>query len=61
MNDLGFGKSIYMKKQLDKFAAFKDSQGTRRAYLVETAELAYNSRNKSGEWVLTFGLRLKAR
>ncbi len=29
MNDLGFGKSIYMKKQLDKdkFAAFKDSQG----------------------------------
>ncbi len=25
MNDIGLGKSIYMKKQLDEFAAFQDS------------------------------------
>jgi hypothetical protein len=29
MNDIGLGKSIYTKKQLDEFAAFQDSQGTR--------------------------------
>jgi hypothetical protein len=39
MNDIGLGKSIYTKKQLDEFAAFQDSQGTRKVYLVETAEL----------------------
>jgi hypothetical protein len=45
MNDLGLRKSIYMKKQLNKFVAFQDSQGTSRAYLAEMAEmseLAYN-------------------
>ncbi len=26
MNDIGLGKSIYTKKQLDEFAAFQDSQ-----------------------------------
>jgi hypothetical protein len=41
MNDFGIEKSIYTKKQLDEFA-FQDSQGTRRAYLAEMAELAYN-------------------
>jgi hypothetical protein len=41
MSDIGLGKRIYIKKQLDKFAAFQGSQGTRRAYLAETAELAY--------------------
>jgi hypothetical protein len=29
MNDIGLGKSIYTKKQLDEFATFQDSQGTK--------------------------------
>jgi hypothetical protein len=33
MNDIGLGKSIYTKKLLDEFAAFQDSQGTRKAQL----------------------------
>jgi hypothetical protein len=45
MSDMRLGKNIDTKKQLDEFAAFQDSQGTRRAYLAETAELAYNGRN----------------
>jgi hypothetical protein len=49
MNDIGLGKSIYTKKQLDEFATFQDSQRTRRAYLAETAELAYIGRNERGE------------
>jgi hypothetical protein len=40
MSDIGLGKSIYTKEQLDKFARFQDSQGTRKAYLAETAGLA---------------------
>jgi hypothetical protein len=48
MNYIGLGKSIYTKKQLDKFAVFQDSQGTRKAYLAETAELAYMRQNKKG-------------
>ncbi len=36
LNDIGLGKSIYTKKQLDEFAALEDSQSTRRAYLTET-------------------------
>ncbi len=32
LNDIGLGKSIYTKKQLDEFAALEDSQSTRRAY-----------------------------
>jgi hypothetical protein len=55
MNDIGLGKSIYTKKQLDKFAAFQDSQGTKRAYLAKTAELAYIKRNERGEWGLAMG------
>jgi hypothetical protein len=52
MNDIVLGKSIYTKKQLDEFAAFQDSQGTRKAYLTETAELAYMgwTRSESGAW-----------
>jgi hypothetical protein len=50
MNDIGLGKSIYTKNQLDEFAVFQDSQGTRKAYLAETAELAYMGRNEKGEW-----------
>ncbi len=43
------GKSIYTKEQLDEFARFQDSQGMRKAYLAETAELAYTGRTESGE------------
>jgi hypothetical protein len=52
VNDIGLGKSIYTKEQLDKFACFQDSQGTRKAYLAETAELAYTGRSENGEWGL---------
>ncbi len=45
-----------MKKQLDKFATFQDSQGIRRAYLAETADLAYIVRNEREKW----GLALRA-
>jgi hypothetical protein len=52
INNIGLGKSIYTKAQLDEFARFQDSQGTRKAYLAETAELAYVGRSESGEWGL---------
>ncbi len=55
MNDIGLGKSIYTKKQLNEFAAFQDFQGTWKACLAETAELAYMGRNKKGEWGLALG------
>ncbi len=45
------GKSIYSKEQMEDFARFQDSQNTRRAYLVEKAELAYLGRS-GGEWGL---------
>jgi hypothetical protein len=50
VNNIGLGKSIYTKEQLDEFARFQDSQGTRKAYLAETAELA--GRTENGEWGL---------
>ncbi len=52
VNDIGLGKSIYTQEQLDEFARFQDSQGTRKAYLVETAEMAYIGQNERGEWGL---------
>ncbi len=52
VNDIGLGKSIYTKEQLEEFAWFQDSQGTQKAYLAETAEMAYTSRNEKGEWGL---------
>jgi hypothetical protein len=55
MNNNGLGKSIYTKKQLEEFAAFQDSQGTHKAYLVETAKLAYMGRNEKGERGLALG------
>jgi hypothetical protein len=55
MNNIGFGKSIYTKKQLEEFATFQDSQGKRKAYLAKTAELAYMGRNEKGEWGLSLG------
>jgi hypothetical protein len=39
--DLGLGQSIYSKAQLEEFLKFLDSQGTQRAYLMETVEPAY--------------------
>jgi hypothetical protein len=47
---IGLGKSMYTKEQLEEFTTFQDSQGTRKAYLMETAELAYMGRNEKGEW-----------
>jgi hypothetical protein len=41
-----------MKEQLEEFARFQDSQGTRKAYLAETAEMAYIDQNEKGEWGL---------
>jgi hypothetical protein len=35
--DLGLGRSIYSKEQMEDFALFQDSQNTRRAYLAEAA------------------------
>ncbi len=52
VNDIGLGKSMYTKEQLEEFAQFQDSQRTRKAYLAETAELAYTGRNEKGEWGL---------
>ncbi len=34
VNNIGLGKSIYTKEQLDEFARFQDSQGTKKAYLA---------------------------
>jgi hypothetical protein len=55
VNNIRLGKSIYMKKQLEEFATFQDSQGTRKAYLAETTELAYMGRNEKGVWGLALG------
>jgi hypothetical protein len=55
VNNIRLGKSIYTKKQLEEFATFQDSRGTRKAYLAETAELAYMGRNEKGEWGLALG------
>jgi hypothetical protein len=55
VNNIGLGKSIYAKKLLEEFATFQDSKGTRKAYLEETAELAYMGRNEKGEWGMALG------
>jgi hypothetical protein len=55
VDNIGLGKSIYTREQLEEFARFQDSQGTRKAYLAETAEIAYIGRNKKGEWGLALG------
>jgi hypothetical protein len=49
--NLGLGRSIYSKEQMEDFARFQDSQNTREAYLAEAAELAYLGRS-GGEWGL---------
>jgi hypothetical protein len=53
--DLGLGRYIYSKAQVEEFLKFQDSQGTRRACLTETAELACGVRGEDGSWGL--GLR----
>ncbi len=57
--NLGLGRSIYSPAQLEEFACFQESQGTRHAFLAESAERAYNSRlEDSGAQVfLTWPLR----
>jgi hypothetical protein len=55
VNNIGLGKSIYTREQLEEFARFQDSRGTRKAYLAETAEMAYIGRNEKGEWGLALG------
>ncbi len=52
IKNIGLGKSIYTKEQLEQFARFQNSQRNRKAYLVETAEMAYTGRNEKGEWGL---------
>ncbi len=52
INNIGLGKSIYTREQLEEFAWFQDSQGTREAYL---AEMAYIGRNEKEEWGLALG------
>ncbi len=47
--NLGLGRSIYSPAQLEEFVRFQESQGTRRAFLAESAERAYNSRF-GGQW-----------
>jgi hypothetical protein len=51
---LGLGRSIYSQEQVNNFLAFQDSQGTRKAYLAETAEIAYWARGEDGAWGLGF-------
>jgi hypothetical protein len=55
VNNIGLVKSIYTREQLEEFSQFQDSQGTRKAYLAETAEMAYIRRNEKGEWRLALG------
>ncbi len=43
------GRSIYSPEQLEEFARFQESQGTRRAFLAERAERAYNT-HVGGQW-----------
>jgi hypothetical protein len=52
VNNISLGKNIYTREQLEEFARFQDSQGTRKANLAETAEMAYSGRNEKGEWGL---------
>ncbi len=59
MLDLGLGRSIYSKAQVEAFLKFQDSQGTRRAYLTETAELAYIGSGEEGSWGLGLGVRAR--
>jgi hypothetical protein len=52
VNDISLGKSIYTQEQLEELARFQDSQGTRKAYLAETAKMVFSGRNERQEWGL---------
>ncbi len=58
--DLGLVRSICSRVQVEEFLKFQDSQGTRRAYLMETAELAYSGHGEDGSWGLGMGERARA-
>ncbi|OBQ32942.1 MAG: hypothetical protein AN484_27560, partial [Aphanizomenon flos-aquae WA102] len=47
---LGLGRSIYTEDQIQAFVDFQDAHQVRRAYLAETAEIAYAGRGPNGEW-----------
>jgi hypothetical protein len=47
--NLGLGRSIYSPEQLEDFMRFQESQGTRQAFLADSAECAYNSQ-VGGKW-----------
>ncbi len=47
--NLGLGRSIYSPGKLEELARFQESQETRRAFLTESAERAYNSQ-AGGQW-----------
>jgi hypothetical protein len=53
--DIGLGRPIYSKAQVEKFLNVQDSQRTWRAYLAETAELAYGSHREDVSWGLGLG------
>jgi hypothetical protein len=55
VNNIRLGKSIYTREQLEEFARFQDSQGTRKVYLAETVEIAYLGRIEKREWGLALG------
>jgi hypothetical protein len=55
VNNIGLDKNIYTREHLEEFARFQDSPGTGKAYLAETAEMAYIGRNEKGEWGLALG------
>jgi hypothetical protein len=41
--NLGLGRNIYSPAQLEEFARFKESQGTQRAFLAESAKRAWRT------------------
>jgi hypothetical protein len=49
VSHIGLEESIDTRKQPEEFASFQYSQGTQRAYLAESSEMAYNGWNRHGE------------
>src|SRR5450830_1313255 len=48
----GLGQSIYSRTQMESFAKFADSQGTRKVFLAESAHLNFANR-RDGQWGLS--------
>jgi hypothetical protein len=46
----GFGRSIYSPEQILEFQLFQESQSSRKAFLAETSEIAYDRRGEDGQW-----------